>query len=142
MLNPGLMSRINEGTLPATVKVTYSHAQAEVQGLDKKRTREEGAATDAPSHPTAVAQPAEEARPAKTQRTDPASDEDEDDGRWLRRTDRSDGAGRLRRRLAACSTMHCIPATTQHNRQINNDYAFSSGIHSNGPPDGNCPKRD
>lgn len=79
LLNPGLMARINEGTLLPTNKVTYSHAQAEALGQDKKRTRdEENATTNA-----APAPPAAEERPAKTQRTEEAEEEEEDDdGTW------------------------------------------------------------
>ncbi|KAI3620324.1 hypothetical protein CBS9595_002291 [Malassezia furfur] len=62
LLNPGLLSRISEGTLPPTTKVTYSHAQADAEGQDKKRAREEVVNGAAPV--------AEEVRPAKTQRTE------------------------------------------------------------------------
>ena len=85
LLNPGLLSRISEGTLQPTTKVTYSHAQADAEGQDKKRAREDA--------PTGAAPVAEEARPAKTQRTEsdakPANnneEEDDDDGRSMRLT--------------------------------------------------------
>ncbi|KAI3628494.1 hypothetical protein CBS14141_000197 [Malassezia furfur] len=80
LLNPGWLSRISEGTLQPTTKVTYSHAQADAEGQDKKRAREDA--------PTGAAPVAEEARPAKTQRTESDAkqtnnneEEDDDDGR-------------------------------------------------------------
>lgn len=83
LLNPGLLSRISEGTLPPTTKVTYSHAQADAEGQDKKRAREEVVNGAAPV--------AEEVRPAKTQRTESEAkqanngkedeEDEEDDGR-------------------------------------------------------------
>lgn len=70
LLNPGLLSRISEGALPPTSKVTYSHAQADAEGQDKKRARDD--ANNAP-------RVADDARPAKTQRTEPAQEDDDDD---------------------------------------------------------------
>ncbi|PKI84417.1 hypothetical protein MVES_001707 [Malassezia vespertilionis] len=70
LLNPTLMNRLEEGA-PQTGRVTFSHAQAQALGQEKKRLRDDQAANgdqsaaDAPN-----ARTTDESRPLKTQRVE------------------------------------------------------------------------
>ncbi|WFC99201.1 hypothetical protein MYAM1_001945 [Malassezia yamatoensis] len=72
LLNPALLARMSEGLIQPTAKVTYSHAQADAEGQDKKRAHEDSSQAGETSTLTA--------RPVKTQRTEsqPESNQEED----------------------------------------------------------------
>lgn len=71
-MNPALLARMSEGLIQPTAKVTYSHAQADAEGQDKKRAHEDSSQAGETSTLTA--------RPVKTQRTEsqPESNQEED----------------------------------------------------------------
>lgn len=95
LLRPDLVFKKADGTaLPG--RVTYSNAQGEAQGQDRKRVREDTASALEPSTtPAPLADAAmlqNEGRPAKTARTDASSssesaveegDDDDDDGAFV-----------------------------------------------------------
>ena len=97
LLRPDLVFKMADGTaLPA--RVTFSNAQGEAQGQDRKRVREESSgatgSNTAPTEPAQVLHAQNDERPAKTARTDAPQpsqptqeeedeDEDDDDGTYL-----------------------------------------------------------
>ncbi|WFD06461.1 hypothetical protein MVES1_001806 [Malassezia vespertilionis] len=103
LLNPTLMNRLEEGA-PQTGRVTFSHAQAQALGQEKKRLRDDQAANgdqsaaDAPN-----ARTTDESRPLKTQRVEVDAREEnaggDDDGACGENANDSDGNGRLGRRV-------------------------------------------
>lgn len=80
MLRPDLLHKRADGTA-VRGRVTYSNAQGEARGSDKKRVHDD-MATSLPAgsiRSAAVASGVEHERPAKTARTDDAQPEEEED---------------------------------------------------------------
>lgn len=94
MLRPDLMQKRADGTA-AVGRVTYSNAQGEARGQDKKRVRDDASASRATVASGSVSGGDADERPLKTARTsdtaaapsateaDEEEDDDDDVGAWL-----------------------------------------------------------